>query len=89
MNLTDQQKEFYGALEGTYRTPGWNLMVQGWTQERDSLSEIVFHNAKSMEDVFAARVRYGLLNELIGLAETHAANRAQIEEATEETDPYV
>ena len=83
--LTDQQKEFYTALEGTFRTPGWNLMVQGWTQERDSLAEIVFHNAKSMDDVYSARVRYGLLNELISLASMHEGQRQQLETEDEDT----
>jgi Lhr-like helicase len=84
MQLNDQQKEFYNALENTYRTPGWNLMVQGWTTERDSLSEMVFHNAKSMDDIFAARVRYALLNELIGLAQHHESVREQIENTDED-----
>jgi len=64
-------------------------MVTGWTQERDSLAEILFHNAKSMDDVYAARVRYALLNELIGLAATHENQRTQLEEAEVEQDPYV
>ena len=88
MKLTDQQKEFYGALEGTFRTAGWNVMVTGWIVERDGLAEIVFHNAKSMEDVYTARVRYGLLNELIGLAETHAEQRRQLEEDAPDSGGY-
>jgi hypothetical protein len=81
MGLTDQQKEFYNALEGTFRTPGWALMVQGWTTEAEGLAAVIFHNAKTMDDVHAARVRYSLLNELIGLESLHQTQREQLEEA--------
>ena len=84
MQLTAQQKEFYTALEGTFRTPGWTLMVNGWEQERDSLADAIFHNAKTMDDVYSARVRYGLLNELVSLAQTHETARSQLEEADED-----
>jgi len=83
MELTDQQKEFYNALEGTYRTPGWKLMVQGWEAERDSLAEAMFHNAKSMDDILTARVRYGLLNELVNIEQLHVEQRTQLEERDE------
>lgn len=89
MLLNDEQKQFYGALEGTFRTPGWELIRQGWQEERDRLAEIVFHNAKSMDDVNAARVRYGILNELIGLAATIAAQRKHIENDVEELEDFV
>jgi hypothetical protein len=84
MKLTDQQKEFFGAMEGTFRTPGWTLMLTGWKNERDSLYENLFHNAKSMDDMYAARVRYNLLNELIELDKTIARQRTAIEESDDE-----
>lgn len=68
--LSAQQQEFYGSLENTFNTPGWALMVQGWKEERDQLPLAVFFNAQTMDDVNAARVRYGLLDELLALPET-------------------
>jgi len=70
MVLTPQQTEFFIAMETTFNTPGWELLIQGWTDERDSLYEQVFFNAKDVDDIRAARVRYGILNELIELANT-------------------
>lgn len=69
MKLTPQQVEYFAAMEGTFNTPGWTLMRQGWEAERDGLYQIVFFNAKSLEDINNARVRYGILNELITLPE--------------------
>jgi hypothetical protein len=84
MALTAEQREFYTALEDTFRTPGWRLMIQGWITERDSLPEIMFANAKTMEEVGEARVRYALLNELIQLSAFHEAQREQLENGTED-----
>lgn len=88
MKLTNEQKEHFSAMEGTFRTSGWTLLTQGWTTERDSLAETLFYNAKSMEDIYEARVRHGLLNELIRLPETMARQRADIED-DEDTREYV
>jgi hypothetical protein len=67
MVLTDKQKEFFTAMENMFNTPGWTLLTQGWTGERDALYEHVFFNAKEIGDIRAAHVRYGILNELIEL----------------------
>jgi hypothetical protein len=68
--MDNRQKEFYANLEATFLTPGWDLIKRGWQEEQQQLAEVAFFNAKSMEDVEALRVRYGLLNELISLPET-------------------
>ncbi len=68
--MDNKQKEFYANLEATFLTPGWDLIKRGWKEEQQQLPEVAFFNAKSMEDVEALRVRYGLLNELINLPET-------------------
>ncbi len=67
--LTAQQIEFFAAMEGTFNTPGWTLLRQGWVAERDGLYERMFFSAKSYEDMQTTRVRYGILNEMIGLPE--------------------
>lgn len=68
--LTAQQQEFYSNLENTFNTQGWALMVQGWKEEQKQLPLAAFFNAQTMDDVRAARVRYGLLDELITLPDT-------------------
>lgn len=68
--MDNRQKEFYASLENTFMTPGWNLITEGWRQEQAALPEAAFFNAKSMEDLEAIRVRYGLLDELIRLPDT-------------------
>ena len=88
MELNDTQKEHFSAMEGTFRTSGWTLLTQGWTTELESLADTMFYNAKSMEDINEARVRHGLLNELINLPETIARQRADIED-DEDTREYV
>lgn len=77
-NLTDEQKQFFGAMEGTFRTPGWDLLKTGWQVALDSIPETVFHNAKSMDDIYAARVRYELLTDLISLPSEIARQREEI-----------
>jgi hypothetical protein len=70
MELNTEQQEFFRAMETTFETSGWALLEQGWTAERDALYEQVFFNAKDVEDIRAARVRFGILNELIELPRT-------------------
>lgn len=79
MSLTDQQKEFYGNLERMFESPGWALITQGWTEERDQLPMAAFFNAQTIEDIRAARVRYGLLDELIQLPDTIAQQKLNAE----------
>ena len=86
MKLTDKQTEFFSAMEGTFRTQGWTLLRQGWQEEQGLLSDRMFFNAKSMDDMNNARVRYGLLNELIELPATIAAQKAHFEEMDEPDD---
>ena len=81
MSLTPQQKEFYAQMENTFMTPGWGLMVQGWREEQEQLPTAVFFNAKTIDDVRAAKVRFGLLDELINLPETIAAQKTAVEES--------
>jgi len=68
--LSDEQKSFYASMEGTFNTPGWELMRQGWQNEVDQLPLNAFFNANSVEDLRAARVRYAMLKEMIDLPET-------------------
>lgn len=85
MELTPKQQEFYAQLENTFMTPGWSLMVQGWKDEQAALPESAFFNAQNMDDIRAARVRYGLLAELIQLPEVIAQQKLNvIQEASED-----
>lgn len=86
MKLTPQELEFYSALEHTFNTPGWTLIRQGWEEERDRLAGASFSNAKSFEDVQLARVRYGLLHELITLPETTEQGKATMLDAPDDTE---
>lgn len=74
-NLTDQQKAFFDDMENTFNSAGWDRLTQGWRQERDSIPEAVFLNAKSMDDILVARTRYELLTELLQLAEFISAKK--------------
>jgi len=78
--LDSKQLQFFSSMEDTFRTPGWTLLTQGWREEQEQLPVTMFFNAKSQEDLEKARVRFGLLNELISLPQTIQAQRTQIEE---------
>lgn len=69
MKLNDEQQEYFAAMEQMFNTQGWTLVQRGWKEEQDALAERMFFNAKDMEDIVAARVRYGLLDELSKLPE--------------------
>ena len=86
MKLTPQQVEYFAAMEGTFNTPGWTLMRQGWEVERDGLSQIVFFNAKSLEDINNARVRYGILNELVTLPEMIERQKQEVLDQPDEDE---
>ena len=88
MQLTEEQIEFYSAMEGTFLTPGWTLLTRGWKNEQDGLAESMLFNAQSMDDINATRVRYALLNELVSLPETIAGQKKQTEEMDED-ESYV
>ncbi len=78
--LTEQQIEFFTAMEATFNTPGWELMTQGWEAERNGLAEHAFFGVKSMEDMRIVRLRYRLLTELIELPKTIGQQREEVEE---------
>lgn len=82
--LTEKQKTFYAEMDVTFGTPGWAHLKQGWTEERDQLPLAMFFNAKSIDDLNAARVRYGLLNELLTLPETLIEQQRNVEQSEEE-----
>ncbi|KKN23891.1 hypothetical protein LCGC14_0900330 [marine sediment metagenome] len=89
MQLTERQNEFYSAMEQTFASAGWTLLIQGWQQEYDSLAENAFYNAKNFEDLEETRVRYRLLHELITLPETIASQKQVILDSDEdERNPY-
>jgi len=69
MKLTEQQKEFFASMESTLDSSGWALMENGWRDEQERLESRVFFGAKDMNDVLEARVRYGLLKELLDMPE--------------------
>lgn len=90
MELTTKQIEYFSAMESTFNTPGWTLIRHGWEEERNSLAERMFFNAKSFEDVSNARVRYGLLNELVNLPQTIEQQRQQlVDQPDEDETPHV
>jgi len=78
MELNDKQLEFFTNMERLFDQPGWAMITQGWEAERDALYERVFFNAKTMEDVDNARVRFGLLNELVELPKTVQQQKDQV-----------
>jgi hypothetical protein len=80
MDLNPEQKEFFSTMGHTFDTPGWTLLTQGWQSEIDSLPLSVFYNAKTMEDIEAARERVKLLNELIALPAVINMQRDQIDQ---------
>lgn len=84
MALRPEQIEFYSSMEQTFMSPGWELMRRGWKEEQDMLPLNAFFNSETIEDVRAARVRYGLLDELINLPESIAQQKLNAEEAGED-----
>lgn len=86
MKLSPKQVEYFAAMEGTFNTPGWTLMRQGWEVESDGLSQIVFFNAKSLEDINNARVRYSILNELITLPEEILRQKQEVLDQPDEDE---
>ena len=90
--MNTEQKEYFAAMEQMFNTEGWTLVQRGWKEEQDALAERMFFNAKSMEDIVAARVRYGLLDELSKLPEMIEAQKHAIEtgaDTEEENEVYV
>lgn len=87
--LTSQEEAFYRELEHTFGTAGWVRLTIGWKEERDAIPQNAFLNAKTMEDLEAARVRYELLTSLIDLPSHHTMFRLELirERTHGETDP--
>jgi hypothetical protein len=77
--MNDEQKQFFASMENMFLTPGWQLVSKGWQEEQAQLADIVFHNAKSMDDVLIARTRYELLGELVNLPSTIAMQREHLD----------
>ncbi len=67
MAISERNATYYTSMQRTFETAGWENLRKGWQTEVDNLPEAMFFNAKSMEDMAKARVRYGLLRELLDL----------------------
>lgn len=65
--LPQEQRDRFQELDLTFNSAGWSHLVRQWTEERDALKDRVFFGAASYEDVQHARIRYQLLEELLGL----------------------
>lgn len=78
MKLSNEQVEWYGAMDLMFASKGWTFLVQGWTREHDSLADDIFFNAQNMGDLEKARERYRLLDELIKLPGAIEAQRQLI-----------
>lgn len=90
--MNTEQKEYFAAMEQMFNTSGWTLVQRGWKEEQDALAERMFFNAKNMEDIVAARVRYGLLDELSKLPEMIEAQKDALitgADSEEENEVYV
>ena len=84
MPLSEKDIQLYTELEHTFNTPGWSRLVEGWKEEQAWLPEHAFYNAKSIEELELARVRYKLLSELISLADDIRQQREALEEGEPE-----
>lgn len=84
MSLDKKETQFFRELEHTFGTAGWVRLATGWKEERDAIPEQCFFNAKTMQEIEAARVRYELLTALIDLP-VHQ-ERARLEIIRERSD---
>jgi len=82
MPLNEEQKDFFNALEDTFRSKGWELIKQGWQNELNQIAEAAFFNVKTIEELALARERRSLLAELVNLPAAIAAQRKHIEETS-------
>ena len=89
VKLSPEQSEFFSNMETTFLSGGWELLSQGWKEERDALIGAAFFGAKDFEDVRAARVRYQLLSDLLALPDTIEAQRQVIIDPPDQDEPYV
>ncbi len=87
--LTSEQSEFFSNMETTFLSGGWELLSQGWKEERDALIGATFFGAKSFDDIVAARIRYQLLSDLLALPETIEKQRQAIIDPPDQDDSYV
>jgi hypothetical protein len=88
VKLAPEQQEFFSNMETTFLSGGWELLSQGWKEERDALIGGAFFGAKSFEDVVAARIRYQLLSDLLSLPDTIEAQKQAILDP-QEPESYV
>lgn len=82
--MDQEQTVFFRELEATFQTAGWVRLAVGWKEELEAIPLNTFFNAKSMEEIEAARVRYQLLASLVDLPDHH--ERARLEIIREEAD---
>ena len=76
--FTADENSFFMDMENLFNSPGWGRLQKGWQEEHDSIAEDSFFNAKSYEDVELARVRRGMLSELINLPANIARQKESI-----------
>ena len=88
MKLDDKKIEYFTALETTFNTPGWSLITQGMEEERAKLPEAGFFNAKTIEELQALRVRYGVLTELVQLPKLIDRQKEEILNMNPEDEEY-
>lgn len=86
MKLSVEQTEWYSAMDALFLSKGWQLLLQGWRKEHNSLAENTFLNATDMTDVAEARVRHRLLDELITLPASIEKQKQEILDQLDEDE---
>ncbi len=85
-DLTEKEQVFFRELDATFKTPGWVRLSAGWKDELEAIPLNAFFNAKSMEELEAARIRYELLTSLVDLPAHH--EQARLELKRERSEDY-
>lgn len=83
--MDKKQEAFFRELDATFNTAGWVRLTVGWKEELEAIPLAAFFNAKSMEELEAARIRYELLTSLTELPDHHERARLEIK-TNEEPD---
>lgn len=76
--LSEKEEIFFRELNHTFQTAGWVRLAADWKAELEAIPISAFHNAKSMADLEAARVRYELLSALVELPSHHERFRLEL-----------
>lgn len=74
--LTDSERSYFSEFEEFFDSPAWRALAEGWRKDLEALPERAFWEAKSWDEILAARALCTKLKEYLSAPQLIAYRKA-------------